>query len=421
MRVVLGHPRCWMVCAASLVVGGCQKQDVTGEPAGRILPQVVSVRDVRVLLVDDRVRCKVRVDGPFEIRNRNGRSLIRLDNSDWNEISAHSASGLRFKERTLGSDVYDLVPTRDGSILLSRYSAGKWGPPRRYSGFLRFTVSSPGRLRVLNHVDLETYVACVLPGEILSNFHTQAYRAQAVAVRTYALFQMAMRAHKEHDVVATEASQVYHGLDSTPAFKRARQAADSTRGIVATWSSPSGERIFCTFYSSCCGGATVDVAACRNDIASIPPLAGGVACNCRRIASRKSYLWGPVRLSKSEMTSKLVSRYPNLKRLGRLERIEVSDRTPQHRPTRLRLIGKSGRSERMIAENFRLAVGSRTIRSTNFKVQTQSGHFEFSGGKGFGHGMGMCQWGMQEMALRGFQAAEILKHYYPTMNLTRSY
>ena len=75
----------------------------------------------------------------------------------------------------------------------------------------------------------------------------------------------------------------------------------------------------------------------------------------------------------------------------------------------------------MIGENFRLALGSREIRSTSFKIKDRGEHFEFVEGRGFGHSMGMCQWGMQEMALRGCNAGEILKHYYPGMNLTRAY
>jgi stage II sporulation protein D len=162
------------------------------------------------------------------------------------------------------------------------------------------------------------------------------------------------------------------------------------------------------------------VANCKAEPA-IPPLRGGVQCNYCRIARGEAYRWKPVRLHLRDVTAKLVSRYPGLSELGAIRRVEVAARSPAGRPTRIRLIGSTGRIHEMVAENFRLSVGSRLMRSTDCRLKTEGDHLVLSDGRGFGHGMGLCQWGMQGQALAGKKAGEILKHYYPGMHLTRAY
>ena len=399
---------------------GCQQQDRTASAREQEVQPLVTVRDVRVLIGDRKPTCRLRVTGPFVIRDHTGQTVLRGDRGDWTSLSVDSSRRLRFGSHTLGPNAYDLVPQRDGSIEVSfAKKGGKSAAPRRYAGRLRLSVNASGRPRVINFVNIETYVACVLPGELFPHFEQEAFRAQSVAVRTYVLYQMAQRDHKTYDVAATEASQVYPGLRTGAVAGRAVEAASFTKGIVASWTSPDGERLFCTFYSACCGGRTQDVANCRTDPPSIPPLAGGVPCNCPKIAT--SYRWKAVRMTKDEFTRKIVARYPAMKNLGRIETVRATRRTQWSRPITFRLTGSSGDHRDIRAENLRLALGSRTVRSSNFTLRTSRNHFEFTNGKGFGHAMGMCQWGMQEMALTGRSAAAILKHYYPNMNLTRAY
>ncbi|MBY0399476.1 SpoIID/LytB domain-containing protein, partial [Myxococcota bacterium] len=84
---------------------------------------------------------------------------------------------------------------------------------RRYRGRLELR-ASPGRILVVNHVELEDYVAATVGGEMPASWPEQALRAQAVATRTYALHQRDRRRAEPWDVRATEQSQVYHGLES---------------------------------------------------------------------------------------------------------------------------------------------------------------------------------------------------------------
>jgi len=385
--------------------------------SGRV-PPVVEVRDVRVLLAAGTEPVRFHVDGPYTIRTARGESTAQSGRGDWTEVAA--GGGLHVGGRLVDEERVEIIPGRGETFELARRKEGQWSPAGRYGGRLTLLARPGGRVLAINSVDVDTYVAGVLTRELYPDFHPEAYRAQAVAARTYALYEMSQKAGREYDVTATEASQVYGGLAQGRSARRAIEAVRYTRGIVCTWSSAGGERLFCTYYSSACGGGTQDVAAVK-PVQSIPPLAGGVRCNYCRIARGEAYRWGPVRLGKEDVTRKLVARYPELSELGALGTIEVSRRSPDGRPTRIRLVGVGGRAQEMVAENFRLAVGSRTMRSTHCRIEDAGEEIVLSDGRGFGHGMGLCQWGMEGQARGGRKAAEILKFYYPGAHLTRAY
>jgi stage II sporulation protein D len=422
MRSPVAIPLCLTAIAAVLLsAASCGHRDF-GRRETRGIPAALDVRDVRVLLVDRQPRCRVQIDRPFAIRSADGELVLQRDRIDWTVIGADGAGRVVFGNRVLGEGPFALSCRRaDDSVRLARATDRGWELPHRYPGKLHLSATGRDRLRVINEVNLDTYVACVLTAELFPHFEREAYRAQAVAVRTYALYNMADRGRRPYDVDASQASQVYQGLPTGAAADRAREAANYSRGIVATWTSPAGERIFCTFYSSCCGGRTQNVKHVKPRMPAVPPLTGGVRCDCLSVARGPKYRWPPVRLSKSEVTARLFARYPEMKRLGRIEQLRVTERTKWGRPVTFQLIGTNGLREELPAEDFRLAVGSTTLRSTDCDVTDDGAYFVFTNGKGFGHGMGMCQWGMQAMALRGHRASDILKHYYPGAHLTRAY
>ncbi len=409
-----------IICLLATAPGGCRSP----VPELELHQPLVIARDVRVLIASKKTILHMQWDGAADVRNHRGMTLLSLTGGGWKRITTGSSGEIVFDGKPLGRDPIDIVPASGKFALqvLNERSgeSNKWTPERQYPGLLSVR-NDAGRLQAINFLPIEAYIACVLPGEIYPDFHQEAYRAQAVAVRTYALYQMARRGGRAYDVTATEASQVYKGIARGSVARRAREAADYTRGIVATWTSPEGERIFSTYYSSCCGGMTQSVTNCKSREPNIPPLAGGVKCQCGRVAKKSVYRWKPVTLTKREVTDRLVKRYPKYASAGRIERIEVIEQTAWGRPKVFRLIGRTGYRGEMIAENFRLAMGSREIRSTHFEIETSRDRFTFKGGRGFGHAMGMCQWGMQEMALSHRTSADILKHYYPSMHLTRAY
>jgi len=312
--------------------------------------------------------------------------------------------------------VVDLVPCGDRPVGLRLD-----GEVRHFRGRLRFVCRSDETGSVVNVVDIEDYLVAVVAAELDRRFHREAFRVQAVVARTYAWYQKrTLGVKREWDVTATESSQVYPGLARVKQVPQAARAVHDTRGLVCTWDSPEGERIFCTFYSSTCGGWTQSVGAIRHN-AVIPPLAGNVRCEYCRNAP--DYHWGPVRINKDDVTRHLRDRYPRFEEMDTLDRIEVKETTPAGRPVRFTLIDAGGQKIELEAENLRLTLDptGRKIRSTFFELLDEDNQIVLQAGRGFGHGVGLCQYGAEGLARQGFKAGEILRFYYPGSKLHRAY
>jgi stage II sporulation protein D len=99
--------------------------------------------------------------------------------------------------------------------------------------------------------------------------------------------------------------------------------------------------------------------------------------------------------------------------LGALKNIKVTERTGTGRVRALELTDDKGRNVKVPAKDFRLFMGANVIRSTNFTiVLSGSGKVVFNG-KGWGHGVGLCQWGARGMSLQDYSYDKILEFYYP--------
>jgi len=101
----------------------------------------------------------------------------------------------------------------------------------------------------------------------------------------------------------------------------------------------------------------------------------------------------------------------------------MTQQTDSGRAVRFRFYDARGREESLEAENFRLAVDptGRQIMSTWFELVDEGDTVRFTKGKGFGHGVGLCQYGAESLAEQGRSAGEIIKHYYPESVLVRAY
>ena len=383
-----------------------------------------NIRNIRVLLANTS-KAAVAVAGQYTIKEsgQDGRVLATGHDLRGSLISVVKRQGLRVRigELDCPPGPVDLIPEQRGSLQIKILDGERVGLARRYDGLLRVVPIGNGTLRLVNHIDIETYVAGVLVSELYESFQPATYEAQAITARTFVLYEKATRgSRKSYDVLATEGSQVYTGIGSGRAWQKALNAVTRSEGIVCSWTAPAGERIFCTYYSACCGGGTQSVANFKNQPA-IPPLRGGVACRYCRIAKGNIYRWPEVRLSMSEITRRVVERYPHLADLGRLERVEVASTISDGRTLYIRLCGDSGRTFDMRSEDFRLSVGGHTLRSTHFELRMEGDEAVFYSGRGFGHGAGMCQWGAEGQARLGRDASQILAYYYPTSHLTKAY
>jgi stage II sporulation protein D len=252
---------------------------------------------------------------------------------------------------------------------------------------------------------METYLKDVLPGEMPSSWPSEAIRAQIVAARTYALFQRQTRKDDAYHIGKAELA--YRGVEGES--DAVSKLVDSTRGVVLVYD----WHIFPAYYHSTCGGRTEDVNAVFGE-RSIPPL-GGVECG--QCKNSKFYTWKR-EMSKDDIQKKL--RHAKLD-VGRISGIEASALGPGSHGARV--VVKHDRGATTLAGNeFRLLVGANSVLSTAFQArETRSGRsLEFSG-HGWGHGVGLCQWGAKGMAERGAKGADVLRHYYPGAELVRIY
>jgi len=375
-------------------------------------PEIVVERQIRVRLLGRKARpaAQLAITSSYKITETvNGRELSGpQDRLSRCEARAASASGIQLGDRTLACDDILVSPTRDASIVLE---------DKTYRGLLRIQRTAEG-LVFTNHVDIEAYLRGVLRGELPRSFHRESFKAQAVAARTYALYMRSKTpASRSFDVADDESSQVYDGVQAEESG--AVTAAEVTSGEVCVWNSGGEDTMFCTYYSSCCGGLSQHVNNVKLRDPNLPPLAGGVVCNdCQ---SAKHYRWGPVTISRTEVTKRLLARYPTLSKLGMVTELRPKELTKDGRIIRIEVLGSGGQKETLVGEDFRLCMGGRILKSTNFTIATQGNIFIFRDGRGFGHGMGLCQYGMETKASHGMDYKQILATYYPGATVKKIY
>ena len=117
----------------------------------------------------------------------------------------------------------------------------------------------------------------------------------------------------------------------------------------------------------------------------------------------------------------IMARYPKLENLERIVKIEPHKVSDYGRINSFKLTGENGKTGFLRGEDLRLTLdsGSRRIKSTFCSVMTINDKLRFYAGKGYGHGIGMCQCGAQGMARTGKSTTKILSHYYPDSKIER--
>jgi stage II sporulation protein D len=252
-------------------------------------------------------------------------------------------------------------------------------------------------LAVVNDLPIEDYLAGVLRAEAGEKFPKEALRAQAIVARTYAAHQRQISAGKPFNIIASTAHQQYAGrvAPTSPIWDAVRE----TTGQVLLW---EGE-VFPAFYHTESGGYTEDprtVFAARN----MPGLKPVV---CPFSAGSPHYFWN--------LDVRLTDLGDALRRggvdVGAVRRVTIAERTPSLRAASIVVSGTRGNAQ-VRGNDFRRMLGYDTFKSTLFAVAIDGDVARFAG-RGYGHGVGMCQWGAKGMAERGHTARQILEFYYP--------
>jgi len=338
---------------------------------------------LRVMVVNGATNITLHTRGYYKIVDfksgeilKDGRSLRKTD------ISI----------KDIDSEAIKIIPGRGAHIYVNN---------RQFRGEIDIIKDADARLLVVNHIDLEEYLYGVLYHEVSHRWPMEVLKVQAIASRTYALYQKLVSKNEYFDLTSDIYSQVYGGRTSET--WRTRKAVDFTRGYVLSCE----DKIFPSYYHATCGGHTSNANTLWNiDIVTLEAR----PCDFCKISPH--FNW------KKELKKKYIE--DKLKEAGHkidILSIEILQRDEAGRILELRLKGKN-KDVVLEGNKFRLLVGPNIIRSANFEVEVRQNFITFYG-KGWGHGVGMCQWGAYEMARRGWKVEEILEYYYPGAEIVR--
>ncbi|HXW68333.1 MAG TPA: SpoIID/LytB domain-containing protein [Dissulfurispiraceae bacterium] len=261
----------------------------------------------------------------------------------------------------------------------------------KYFGNIEVWKSEKG-LYIINEISMEDYVKGVVAAEVGSNWEIEAQKAQAVAARTYALYQ------REHNVTSkmryhltsSVLHQAYKGNDIPASIVK---AVDETKGEVLMY---EGSPII-AYYHSTSGGMTEDPAEV---FGKSYPYLKSIETNCEL---SPYYIWEK-RLSAADIEKAM--------NVSGLKDIIIDSHTVSNRVKVLRLVTDSGEVE-VAGNTFRKNIGWDALPSTLITDITKDGAIYIFEGRGYGHGVGMCQWSALEMAKEGKSYREILSTFYP--------
>jgi len=274
---------------------------------------------------------------------------------------------------------------------------------KRYRGIVEITPDDKGML-IVNELPLEDYLVGLINCEISSQWPMEVIKAQAVVARSYAVYQKEARKNAVYHLESSVLDQVYDGSDREDS--RAARGVKETAGEVLTYDN----NVIQAFFHSNCGGHTE---AAENVWGYALPYLQGVDCTyCLTALSAKWEQSMPLKKIEALLKN-------NGTQITGLREIKPGRRNKSGRLADLTLISAKG-SLTISAVNFRKAIGYTVIKSTNFEVRTV-GDDAFFTGNGYGHGVGLCQWGAKQRAEGGFDYREILSYYYPGTKLTKIY
>ena len=401
---------CWHLGAS----GGLPKE----VPVEQVRPWALNQRHVRVLVLDGARSVSLRPSSPAVLVNpASGARLASVGGGA--TITArwwHGQVVVRTGNRRISLSAVRIEPA-SGATTVSAQGAGRRGV---YPGALEIAADAAA-VRVVNDLDLESYLTGVVAAEVPRTFPLEAMKAQAIAARTYTLSHLGDHAAKGADLCAQVHCQVYAG--ATSASSRAAEAVRETAGEVLAWN----DLLVDALYHSACGGATAAPWEVRQG-KLLPYLVGGSDCELggepycglgrdahwtarftrqqaeRLVSANLGAVLGRPGLSPGRLVSLRVEN-----RLGsRVEWLEVETSTGVYRVR--------GDATRWLFGTGR--PGPSGLRSAAFTLSVEKDRrgrpraFVFAG-TGHGHGIGMCQWGARGRAETGQTAAEILSAYYP--------
>ncbi|HRU07700.1 MAG TPA: SpoIID/LytB domain-containing protein, partial [Candidatus Brocadiia bacterium] len=347
--------------------------------------------EIRVAIFKETPSLQIRCDGPCDLTA--GPSLSVITPSPDNAYTVKpSAHGFLLNGVETPAEWIEFRPRPPAALAVQN---------RPYPGYLR-VYSAQDLLTAVNIVPLERYVGGVVGHEMYASWNIEALKAQAVASRSFALFRRLSRLRQPFDVMATTVSQRYLG---DPVPSSVLDAVNQTRGIVLEYDGRVAPGYFC----STCGGYTANAEEVFGGESTAPY----TPVPCPYCVSSRHFEW------QADVRADDISRAVFGPGGPPVVALQAMNRRPDGRPAAIRVYTPA--TERDIpTAAFRSGLQNPQIKSSRFWITTAPGGFRLIG-RGFGHGVGLCQYGAQQLATLGAAFDVILACYYPKLHLAKAY
>lgn len=385
-------------------VENVDKKDLTAEESG--------FAEIRVLINGIIPKESLLIESPVSLYNRDNKIALIKPGNIINCYQKKSDIEITIKNESFASDKFILASAENDDIVKIN---GK-----RYRGKVQIS-SSGNSLDIINLVNMEDYVKGVLAKEMpvgKNEENLEALKALAVCVRTYA--QKKLNDGKIYfDIYDDTRDQVYGGLDAESPLSN--KAAEETKNLILKYNGTQAT----LFYHSTCGGYTESSqnVFTKEYVPYLKSIKDGSEPYCK-ISPR--YEW-------TETYSKelIISRLKNYSLIDdlnyHLEDISILSRFNSGRVNEMeiKVVSNNGEKKNIIIRGneirniLRTSDGKMILWGTMFEISKKSNSIVLSG-KGFGHGVGLCQWGAIALSQKGWSYKDILEHYFPGCELSRA-
>ena len=341
---------------------------------------------------------------------------VRQKNEDLHITASRSKLRIKQKGKRQQTTERRVFKPSDGCIVIATDKASL--NKACYEGEFVLTASG-NKINAINVIDIEKYLRGVVPYEIgrLDESKFEALKAQAVAARTYAYKHFGSRKAQGFDVYADTRDQVYKGIHS--ASDVTDKAVRETEGVVMTY---NGEFIT-AYYHSTCGGETEGVATWGRPnhpyLQNKPDIRPDGTPWCRE----SNYTEWTREFDESELRDlfqiNAKEAKANVPSFSSIHAMNILDTLKSGRIHTLEITTNNGKFTAKADKIRWLFKRGGTILPSSFFRIHRNGDQWILKGKGFGHGVGLCQMGARARAQAGQSYIQILTHYYPGITLEK--
>ena len=341
---------------------------------------------------------------------------VRQKNEDLHITASRSKLRIKQKGKRQQTTERRVFKPSDGCIVIATDKASL--NKACYEG--EFVLTANGnKINAINIIDIEKYLRGVVPYEIgrLDESKFEALKAQAVAARTYAYKHFGSRKAQGFDVYADTRDQVYKGIHSVSDVTD--KAVRETEGVVMTY---NGEFIT-AYYHSTCGGETEGVATWGRPnhpyLQNKPDIRPDGTPWCRE----SNYTEWTREFDESELRDlfqiNAKEAKANVPSFSSIHAMNILDTLKSGRIHTLEITTNNGKFTAKADKIRWLFKRGGTILPSSFFRIHRNGDQWILKGKGFGHGVGLCQMGARARAQAGQSYIQILTHYYPGITLEK--